>query len=142
MHFENIDLRVDAGAAAYVKSETVSVVFAKAPGEVISREGANRYALGDAIITGSKGDVWSVSRGRFDARYAPVNGHVQGADGWFHNKPLPVLARQVHEAFTLRRSVGGDLLRGKPGDWLMQYAPGDYGIVDQLKFERLYRSAD
>jgi hypothetical protein len=138
-HFADLDLRSDAAAAAFVKQEQVSVVFARAPGALASREGENRYAAGDALVTGSNGDVWSVSRARFDARYEPASGSAHGADGVYHNKPLPVLARQVTQAFTLRRSAGGDLLHGKAGDWLLQYAPGDYGIVDQEKFARVYR---
>jgi hypothetical protein len=28
------------------------------------------------------------------------------------------------------------------GDWLAQYAPGDYGIVRRARFEAAYRIAD
>jgi hypothetical protein len=31
------------------------------------------------------------------------------------------------------------VLRGAAGDWLMQYAPGDYGIVARARFEAAYR---
>jgi hypothetical protein len=34
------------------------------------------------------------------------------------------------------------VLTGKPGDWLMQYAPGDYGITERARFEAVYRPAD
>jgi hypothetical protein len=139
MHLNAVDLNNDAAAAAFVKCETVQVTFARAAGELLSREGPNRYAAGDALVTGSDGDVWSVSRNRFDARYESVPPLRHGEDGVYRNTPLPVLARQMAVAFTLTRSAGGDLLRGKAGDWLMQYAPGDYGIVDQEKFARVYR---
>jgi len=149
MHFEDFDLRNDATAAAYVKQETVTVVFAEAPGELQSREGPNRYERGDALVTGSNGDVWSVTRDRFDARYEPVScsganasagpGGTTSSGTAYRNRPLPVLARQITEKFTMRRRAAGDLLNGKAGDWLIQYAPGDYGIVDQAKFARLYR---
>ena len=43
------------------------------------------------------------------------------------------------EAFTAARSAGGDVLRGKPGDWLLQYAPGDFGVADQARFAEVYR---
>lgn len=139
MHLNAVNLSNDAAASAFVKCETVQVAFARAAGELLSREGSNRYAAGDALVTGSDGDVWSVSRSRFDARYESVPPLHHGEDGAYRNKPLPVLARQMAVAFTLTRSAGGDLLRGKAGDWLMQYAPGDYGIVDQAKFARVYR---
>ena len=140
MHFEDLDLRRDAAAAAYIKSETVTVVFAATAGELQSREGPNRYERGDAIVTGSNGDVWSVTRARFDARYEFIPSGLNPAAARYRTKPLPVLARQIAEVFTMRRRAGGDMLHGKIGDWLIQYAPGDYGIVDQQKFERLYRS--
>ena len=141
MHLNAVDLNNDAVAAPFVKRETVQVTFAPAAGELLSREGPNRYAEGDALVTGSDGDLWSVSRNRFDARYEALSPLSHGDDGVYRSKPLPVLARQMTVAFTLARSAGGDLLRGKPGDWLLQYAPGDYGIVDRDKFARVYRPA-
>jgi PGDYG protein len=139
MHFDALDLRADPQAASFVKHECVAVTFAPAAGQLQSREGVNCYEAGDALVTGSNGDVWSVSRARFDARYETAGAIRHGEDGGYQNKPLPVLARQVNAAFTLRRSAGGDLLHGKAGDWLLQYAAGDYGIVDQEKFGRVYR---
>lgn len=134
-----VDLRTDPQAAAYVKHETVQVRFATAAGELISREGPNRYAAGDAIVTGSTGDRWSVSRARFEARYQPVPPTAAGGDGTYVNRPIPVLARPMPTAFRMARSAGGDLLHGKAGDWLLQYAPGDYGVVEQGRFAQVYR---
>jgi hypothetical protein len=37
------------------------------------------------------------------------------------------------------RTAGGDLLSGAAGDWLMQYAPGDFGIVAGARFSSVYR---
>jgi PGDYG protein len=140
MHiFDTIDLPQDPLAHRYVKNEIVDVVFAREAGSIASREGANNYAIGDALITGSNGDRWSVTRDRFDAKYDAVTPLQHGVDGQYRNKPLPVFAKQIHEAFAIRRVAGGDLLHGKVNDWLMQYAPGDYGIVDSEKFARVYR---
>ena len=141
MDFEALDLRQDRAAASYVKHETVQVVFALADGRIASREGMNHYRAGDALVSGSGGDRWSVSRDRFDRRYQPVPPLAHGADGAYRSLPLPVLARQIPQAFTLRRSAAGDLLRGSAHDWLLQYAPGDWGIVEAAKFRRLYRRA-
>jgi len=135
---ENVDLRTDPRAARYVKNETVHVIFAQRAGEVASREGPNRYAAGDALITGSTGDRWCVSRDRFDAKYEPAEPLAHGADGAYRNKPLPVLARQMHEPFCIARSAGGDLLRGAAGDWLLQYAPGDFGLCENARFRLVY----
>ena len=141
MHFESIDLRHDRAAASYAKHETVQVVFALADGRIASREGMNHYRAGDALVSGSGGDRWSVSRDRFDRRYQPLPPLAHGSDGAYRSLPLPVLARQIPQAFTLRRSAAGDLLRGSAHDWLLQYAPGDWGIVEAAKFRRLYRRA-
>lgn len=139
---KNIDLRTDPQARSYIKHEVVKVSFATAPGALQSREGANRYAVGDALITGSTGDEWSVSRARFDAKYQALPGTESGKNGQYRNNPVAVLAIQQTQAFTVERSAGGDVLHGEMGDWLMQYAPGDYGIVENAKFQRVYRAIE
>lgn len=136
---KNIDLRQDPDAALYVKNEVVQVSIAKSDGELTSQEGPNRYQAGDALITGSTGNRWTVSRDRFDAKYEPAAPMKHGDDGAYRNKPIPVLAKQFHELFTIERSSGGDRLRGNAGDWLMQYGPGDFGIVEKSRFEQVYR---
>lgn len=142
LELKHIDLTTDRAAARFVKHEIVNVIFATAAGALQSREGLNRYAPGDALITGSTGDRWSVSRGRFDAKYLAAGSTPPGADGSYQARPLPVWARQMDEAFTLARSAGGDLLRGQAGDWLLQYAPGDYGIIENARFRKVYRPLD
>jgi hypothetical protein len=140
-HYDHhTDLRTHANAHAYVKEEVVQVRFAKQAGAVQSREGLNHYAIGDALITGSTGDHWSVSRARFDAKYESLPGIAHGADGAYTNKPVPILAVQQTGDFTVEREAGGDIIHGKAGDWLMQYAPGDHGIVENAKFQKVYRS--
>ena len=136
---QNVDLRTDPLAATYIKREIVQVQFAVDSGELTSREGPNRYAAGDAIITGATGDRWSVSRARFEARYQALAPTSMGQNGAYINQPIPVLARQMPAPFRMARSAGGDLLRGNPGDWLLQYAPGDYGVVEQGRFAQVYR---
>ena len=135
----NIELSTDSDAASYIKDEVVEVIFAAHDGEVISREGPNRYRAGDAIVTGSTGDRWSVSRDRFDTKYLPVTAIMNGQDGPHRARPIPVLAKQMPVSFVVARSAGGDMLRGNAQDWLLQYAPGDYGVVEDARFRRVYR---
>lgn len=144
IELRNLDLRSDAAAQRVIKDETVTVEFASANGELMSLEGPNRYAHGDALITGSSGERWVVSRERFDAKYLPAGAElVHGEPGAYRNRPAIVLARQMNEPFTLARSAaGGDVLHGAAGDWVMQYAPGDYGVVQAARFAKVYRRAD
>ena len=143
-HLKNLDLSQDPAARRVVKDETVNVEFAATQGELMSLEGPNRYVPGDALITGSTGDRWVVSRERFDAKYVPADAALtHGEPGAYRNRPAVVLAKEMHEAFSLARSAnGGDVLRGAAGDWIMQYAPGDYGVVQAARFAKVYRLAD
>jgi hypothetical protein len=140
-HFVNPNLADDSGSCWVVKDELVAVEFAAHAGEMQSAVGLNRYVTGDALLTGSTGDRWCVSRARFDAKYRPEGPTSAGQPGRYRNLPAPIRAKQMPVAFSIARCAGGDLLRGEPGDWLMQYAPGDYGIVARARFDAVYRIA-
>ena len=133
------DLASDPAAVRVVKDEVVAVEFADTPGALHSAVGLNRYAAGDALLTGSTGDRWCVSRDRFDAKYRPCEGTRAGEAGRYRNVPVVVFAKQIHEAFSVARSRGGDVLTGNAGDWALEYAPGDCGLVDRARFEKVYR---
>jgi hypothetical protein len=139
LELKDIDLRSDPASNYYVKNEVVQVTFAKSDGELVSPEGANHYRAGDALIIGSTGNRWSVSRDRFDAKYEPLSRLKHGEAGAYRNKPIPVLAKQINEPFTIARSANGDILSGSAQDWLLQYAPGDFGIVENARFQQVYR---
>ena len=136
-----LDLSTDPAATRVVKDEAVAVEFAAAPGELMSLEGPNRYQPGDALITGATGERWVVSRERFDAKYLPQPGVAQGEPGAYRNRPVIVLAKEMPHAFSIARSAAGDVLTGAAGDWVMQYAPGDYGVVKAARFAKVYRRA-
>jgi hypothetical protein len=143
IELKDVDLRVDPGALRYVKDETVTVEFARGDGELMSLEGPNRYVSGDALITGTGGARWVVARERFDAKYLPAAPHLaHGEPGLYRNQPAVVLAKQMDTPFSIARQAAGDVLRGVPGDWVMQYAPGDYGVVQAQRFAQVYRRAD
>ncbi|HEY4446387.1 MAG TPA: PGDYG domain-containing protein [Steroidobacteraceae bacterium] len=136
---KNPDLTADSAAFWVVKDEVVAVEFAAAAGFLESAVGLNRYAAGDALLTGSTGDRWCVSRDRFDAKYQPEAATPPGQGVRYRNRPISVLAKRMSVEFTVERSAGGDLLRGSAGDWLVQYAPGDHGIVAAARFDSVYR---
>jgi hypothetical protein len=137
--FEGVELERDPAAARYVKDEVVRVLFAKTDGALISREGPNRYVVGDALVTGSTGDRWSVLRHRFEEKYEPVSPLMMGDDGDYRARPVPVFARQINEPFSIPRRAGGDVLLGVAGDWILQYEPGDFGVVEAARFAKVYR---
>jgi uncharacterized protein (DUF2237 family) len=146
LKLKNPDLAADGGARRAVKDEVVSVEFADAAGSLQSAVGLNQYRAGDALVTGSTGDRWCVSRDRFDAKYQPAEpappgtpGSSPGSAGRYRNRPVPVLAKRMAVAFSIERSAGGDVLHGAAGDWLVQYAPGDHGIVAAARFNLVYR---
>ena len=139
LELNNPDLAADPAARPAVKDETVSVEFAVRADALVSAVGVNRYLPGDALITGSTGDRWCVSRDRFDVKYHPLPGTVHGQAGLYRNSPTTVLAKRMEMPFSVARATGGDVLRGDVGDWLVQYAPGDHGIVERTRFERVYR---
>jgi PGDYG protein len=142
LELNNPDLTTDPDAQHAIKDETVSVEFAAARGTLVSAVGVNSYSPGDALITGSTGDRWCVSRDRFDAKYDPEPPTVRGEAGEYRNRPVAVLAKRMNVPFSVARSAGGDFLHGNAGDWLLQYAPGDHGIVERTRFERVYRLVD
>jgi uncharacterized protein (DUF2237 family) len=138
-HIDDPDLTGDSDAVWAVKDELVTVEFAVAAGTLESAVGTNRYEPGDALLTGSTGDRWCVSRARFEAKYRAEPPTQAGHSGRYRNLPVAVRAKRMAVPFSVARAAGGDLLSGAAGDWLMQYAPGDYGIVAAARFDRVYR---
>ena len=135
----DLDLTADAAASIYVKDEIVDVTFATYEGEIVTRVGPNRYLSGDALITGSTGDRWSVSRERFEAKYVAVAPAEAGYNGHYRAHPTAVWAKQMSDAFTIAREASGDMLCGEANDWLLQYAPGDFGVAENARFVQVYR---
>lgn len=142
LELHDIDLRHDGAARRYSKQETVHVTFAPAPGRVLSSVGFNCYVAGDALVRGTDGDSWCVSRERFELAYEPLAPTAAGQPGRYRNRARTVLAKQMSTAFRCRRIAGGDWLQGRSGDWLLQYAPGDLGVATAERFERVYRPRD
>jgi hypothetical protein len=143
IELKDIDLRDDPLAGRYVKDEVVAVEFAQASGELMSLEGANRYERGDALITGTGGARWVVERTRFDGKYVPADaGLAHGEAGRYRNVPAVVLGKRMPEPFAIARRAAGDVLTGAAGDWVLQYSPGDYGVVRADRFAQVYRPAE
>ncbi|MGC2033616.1 MAG: PGDYG domain-containing protein [Steroidobacteraceae bacterium] len=95
LKLDNPDLGADPGACWVMKDEVVAVEFAAVPGTIESAVGLNRYAAGDALLTGLTGDRWCVSCERFDAKYLPKAPTLRGQEGRYRNRPVPVLAKRM-----------------------------------------------
>lgn len=132
------DLSVDSRALRAVKrSIPVQVRFARADGVCQTLEGPVGYRVGDAILTGIAGENWPVERAKFNERYVPVEGSALGTDGNYVKKPLVVFALRLYASIDVPMLAGG-ILRGVPGDWLLQYGTGDYGIAKDEIFKATY----
>lgn len=138
MNIITLNLETDANAIRVQKTERVAVSFATQTGTLRSREGLNNYGVHDAIVQSASGDKWVVNRARFMDKYTAVAPLTMGENGAYDAKPKVILAKPMQADFSLYRKVGGDLLSGKAGDWVLQYDVGDFGVCEQLRFAQVY----
>jgi len=116
----------------------VPVEFAASAGTIDTLEGAVRHEAGAAILTGAAGERWPVERAKFDAAYEPAQGIQAGQPGAYRKRPVDVLARQLTEEMEVPVGASASMLKGQPGDWLVQYGWRDFGIVAKAIFEQTY----
>ena len=121
-----------AEAEPYQKKPiSLKAEFAEYDGVCLTLEGEVPYHKGDAIVTGTEGETWPIKRALFEQNYEPAEG------GRYRKKPITVLALCLTEESEIVREDGG-VLKGRSGDWLVQYAPGDQAIVRSDIFEKSY----
>ena len=133
------DLAAEAGACRVRKRPvTMAVAFPVADGVVETLEGAVRYAAGDAILTGVRGERWPVQREAFAASYDPVPPTEPWQPGAYVKRPQTALALRLRSVITVPVGQHGDPLRGGPGDWLLQYEDGRRGVVCDEIFRATY----
>ncbi len=137
----HLDLENDRLASAWwTRPVEVLAEFATAPGRIGTLEGVVHYRAGAALLTGSDGERWPVEREDFERRYeALAPGPAAGAPGRCRKRVSRVLARQMTQPFTTRAGALGDTLTGQARDWLLQYAPGQHGVVAERIFGALYQ---
>jgi hypothetical protein len=138
------------GFSAQIRSQPGLIYARKAPGEVEvafattectvqTREGTVHARIGDAILTGKKGEQWRVSRARFSEKYQPVAPTVPGTDGRYAAQAIRVAAVHMSERFQVVLADGLSVLTGAPGDWLVDYGDGSLGIIAPDIFAATYR---
>lgn len=116
----------------------VQVQFASQPCAIQTREGVVQVRPGDAIVTGTAGERWRVSRSHFSEKYRAVPPTVVGQDGRYVSLTNSIMAVPMTGAFEVLLADGVSRLRGQPGDWLVDYGDGSLGIVAQPIFATTY----
>jgi hypothetical protein len=136
----DLALRVDA--AKYVKKPRFfAVQFADTEQTIATLEGPVLCRAGDAIVTGTAGEQWPVPKEVFFSKYVAVPPTCNGESGQYQSLPQTVLAVQIRTVAEIELSAGRGRLTGAAGDWLVQYAPGDCGIVRDDIFRHTYECA-
>jgi len=130
------DLACDLDARRYKKIATVQVRFAECAGLVNTLEGDVSFNIDDAILTGIAGERWPVKRNVFDERYELLGN--QSSNTYRKRSKNPVFSKQIPIPFRIMIRGGEAILEGKAGDWLVQYAVDDAGIVDNEIFIQSY----
>jgi hypothetical protein len=116
----------------YKKSVALDFKFAEEDQVVETAEGQVPCKTGDAVLTGTRGERWPISRAKFESTY-----DFDSETGTCWKKMHKTLALRMESQFTVKDSRG-DPLNGNPGDWLVQYSRGDFGIVKGEIFGETY----
>lgn len=116
----------------------VTVEFTPVDCTVRTREGLVQARAGDAIVTGTAGERWRVSRARFAEKYTPVPPTAAGSDGPYVSHPNRIMAIQMQAPFDVLLADGVSRLSGKPSDWLVDYGDGSLGVVAEAIFATTY----
>ena len=136
------DLTTDPRAVRVVKRPiAVAVTFARQDGVCETLEGPVGVHAGDAVLTGVQGERWPVRRPNFLASYTSVPPTRAGQDGLYRKNPSPALALRLDRDLAVPVGWQADPLQGHPGDWLLRYADGSHGVVQDTIFQQSYQPA-
>jgi hypothetical protein len=120
----------------------IDVRFTPIACTVQTSEGLVHAAPGDAIITGTAGEHWRVSRARFADKYRPIPPTVVGEAGRYISLPNRIMGVPMTEPFEVLLADGVSRLSGRPGEWLVDYGDGSLGIVSPEIFATTYEVVD
>ena len=124
------------------RQREIDVRFTPIECTVQTPEGVVHARAGDAIITGTAGEHWRVSRSRFPYKYRPVPPTVAGESGRYVSLPNQILAVPMTQAFDVLLADGVSRLNGRAGEWLVDYGDGSLGIVSEAIFASTYSILD
>lgn len=129
--------------ATYLKKLIpVEVEFAVAAGEMNTLEGIVPYSIGDALMTGQKGERWPIQRADFERTYYPASWLISWLmprkKGKFIKKPMQVKAVQVTRETSVLMADQRTQLIAKPGDWVVTAPDESQWVVEQSIFKETY----
>ncbi len=116
----------------------VQVRFAQADCTVQTSEGLVHARPGDAILTGTAGEHWRVSREHFPEKYRAAPPTLMGESGRYVSLPNRIVALPMTGPFEVILADGISRLHGNAGDWLVDYGDGSLGIVSRAIFAITY----
>lgn len=105
---------------------------------ISTREGIVPALVGDYVLSDTDGNRWPVSKQHLDSSYEVI-GYQTGGRLTLQGKSVKVEAIQVTQDISVPIRPGGVLLAGRPGDWLLRYPSGDFGIVASHLFFNSYK---
>jgi len=124
------------------KPVPVDVEFATTDGICKTLEGEVHFRAGDALLTGGQGERWPVRHDLFSSSYQPVPPTRNGENGTYRKRPAIAHALRLTAPADVSVSWQHDPLHGQAGDWLIRYADGSHGIVQDQIFRDTYAPAD
>ena len=131
---EQPDLSQDPdGFETAKKPIPLSFRYAEADETIETKEGPVRATAGAVVMTGTEGEQWPIPAEKFAQTYDDLG------DGTAAKKNIPVFAKEMAVPFQVKVSWSDDLLQGRPSDYLVQYGPGDYGVVGREIFGKTYK---
>ena len=105
---------------------------------VSTREGTVLAYTGDYLLFDSDGNQWPISEEHLRHHYDVVEQNVDGRYK-LRAKCVEVRAIELTQAISIPIRADGSRLSGAPGDWLVRYLSGDFGIVAKHLFADSYR---
>jgi hypothetical protein len=121
---------------AYKKPATEPYEVAKADGTLQTLEGPQQYKAGFYIVTGPKGEKYSMPPEKF-RELKDDNG-----DGTASPKKIIKQVKLADSNGVVKTSWGADLQYNTGEDYIIKHGPGDYGVVKKDIFQQTYVPVD
>lgn len=119
---------------AYKKPQKEPYEVAEKDGVLNTLEGPQRYKAGFYIVTGPKGERYSMPPGKFREL------KDDNRDGTASPKKIIKLVKLADSDGVVKTSWGADLQYKSGEDYIVKHGPGDYGVVKKDIFSQTYIS--